>query len=85
MVGWSFFVPWPLRPLLAASSTARKGESTLAPSSLMSLSSLQPPTIGLKLLHAGDNPVFEYDFSFRSPSYLLCTLISRQVLLILFT
>lgn len=67
MVGWSFFVPWPFRPLLP-SSTARRGESTLTPSSLMSLSSLQPPTIGLKLLHAGDNPVFEYDFFLSFPS-----------------
>ena len=70
MVGWSFFVPWPFRPLLVP-STVRRGELTLAPSSLMSLSSLQPPTIGLKLLHAGDNPVFEYDFSPRLPFYLL--------------
>lgn len=57
-VGWSYFLPWPIRTLLGPSSL-RKGEFTLNPGSLMSLSQLQPPTIGLKLLHAGVKPVFE--------------------------
>ncbi|KAF8465963.1 hypothetical protein BDZ91DRAFT_794532 [Kalaharituber pfeilii] len=61
MVGWSFLT-WPFRSLFlppSHSPSSKEGQIGLNPSSLITLANLQPPTIGLKLLHAGVRPVFD--------------------------